>query len=223
MYFDPWLLQCSSPVSTGTRGCCPSATPRAWWQERVSRNVLVTMATKNKTVTVKCYGAFKLKYMVDFLFPFWWLVLYLPHKRMFTARQRFNWPFAVDAVFAVVYLFVLSGTAGVIVSLSRIFTKLLVENEKNNTIIFFLFSVSMEALCFLLHLLVRRTHFVRYHTDRAHRGNAWVKGQITVQQRSRYQMHRDASTEDEVMCIFMCGWSAAVFWSVIWFMCVMSC
>uniref|UniRef100_A0A673KYT5 Equilibrative nucleoside transporter 4-like n=1 Tax=Sinocyclocheilus rhinocerous TaxID=307959 RepID=A0A673KYT5_9TELE len=59
-------------------------------------------------------------------------------------------------------------TAGVIVSLSRIFTKLLVEDEKNNTIIFFLFSVSIETLCFLLHVVVRRTHFVRYHTDRAH-------------------------------------------------------
>ncbi|KAL6481264.1 hypothetical protein MHYP_G00093440 [Metynnis hypsauchen] len=91
-------------------------------------------------------------------------------------------------------------TAGVIVSLSRIFTKLLVENEKNNTIVFFLFSVSMETLCFLLHMLVRRTHFVRYHTNRAHHGDTWVKGQIAApaqQQRSRYQIHRDISTEDE--------------------------
>lgn len=91
-------------------------------------------------------------------------------------------------------------TAGVIVSLSRIFTKLLVENEKNNTIVFFLFSVSMETLCFLLHILVRRTRFVRHHTERACCSDAWVKGQITaasVQQRSRYQIHRDASTEDE--------------------------
>uniref|UniRef100_W5K9W6 Solute carrier family 29 member 4 n=1 Tax=Astyanax mexicanus TaxID=7994 RepID=W5K9W6_ASTMX len=91
-------------------------------------------------------------------------------------------------------------TAGVIVSLSRIFTKLLVENEKNNTIIFFLFSVSMETLCFLLHMLVRRTRFVRHHTERARLGDAWVNGQISaasVQQRSRYQIHRDASTEDE--------------------------
>ncbi|KAI4881848.1 hypothetical protein NFI96_026637, partial [Prochilodus magdalenae] len=91
-------------------------------------------------------------------------------------------------------------TAGVIVSLSRIFTKLLVENEKNNTIVFFLFSVSMETLCFLLHMLVRRTRFVRYHTDRARRGDAWVKSQIAAsaqQQRSRYQIHRDISTEDE--------------------------
>ncbi|XP_026871548.2 equilibrative nucleoside transporter 4 [Electrophorus electricus] len=91
-------------------------------------------------------------------------------------------------------------TAGVIVSLSRIFTKLLVENEKNNTIIFFLFSVSMETLCLLLHMLVWRSRFVRYHTGRVQHGDAWVKGQIAApaaQQRGGYRIHRDISTEDE--------------------------
>ncbi|XP_076846175.1 equilibrative nucleoside transporter 4 isoform X2 [Brachyhypopomus gauderio] len=91
-------------------------------------------------------------------------------------------------------------TAGVIVSLSRIFTKLLVEDEKNNTIIFFLFSVSMETLCFLLHMLVWRSRFVRYHTGRARHGDAWVRGQVATaaaQQGGGYRMHRDVSTEDE--------------------------
>ncbi|XP_698839.3 equilibrative nucleoside transporter 4-like [Danio rerio] len=91
-------------------------------------------------------------------------------------------------------------TAGVIVSLSRIFTKLLVEDEKNNTIIFFLFSVSMETLCFLLHVVVRRTHFVRYHTSRARQSHSWLKGQInnvTTQKHSGYQIHYDSSAEEE--------------------------
>uniref|UniRef100_A0AAY5F4I2 Asolute carrier family 29 member 4b n=1 Tax=Electrophorus electricus TaxID=8005 RepID=A0AAY5F4I2_ELEEL len=86
-------------------------------------------------------------------------------------------------------------TAGVIVSLSRIFTKLLVENEKNNTIIFFLFSVSMETLCLLLHMLVWRSRFVRYHTGRVQHGDAWVKGQIAApaaQQRGDAALRRCA-------------------------------
>ncbi|XP_016117273.1 equilibrative nucleoside transporter 4-like [Sinocyclocheilus grahami] len=89
-------------------------------------------------------------------------------------------------------------TAGVIVSLSRIFTKLLVEDEKSNTIIFFLFSVSIETLCFLLHVVVRRTHFVRYHTDRAR--HSWLKVQInnvTTKKHSGYQIHYDSSAEEE--------------------------
>ncbi|XP_051765395.1 equilibrative nucleoside transporter 4 [Ctenopharyngodon idella] len=91
-------------------------------------------------------------------------------------------------------------TAGVIVSLSRIFTKLLVEDEKNNTIIFFLFSISIETLCFLLHVVVRQTHFVRYHTDRARHSHSWLKGQInnvTTQKHSGYQIHYDSSAEEE--------------------------
>ncbi|KAG1961190.1 equilibrative nucleoside transporter 4 [Pimephales promelas] len=91
-------------------------------------------------------------------------------------------------------------TAGVIVSLSRIFTKLLVEDEKNNTIVFFLFSISIETLCFLLHVVVRRTHFVRHHTDRARRSHSWLKGQVnnvTTQKRSGYQIHYDSSAEEE--------------------------
>ncbi len=80
------------------------------------------------------------------------------------------------------------------------FTKLLVEDEKNNTIIFFLFSVSIETLCFLLHVVVRRTHFVRYHTDRAR--HSWLKGQINnvmTKKHSGYQIHYDSSAEEEVI------------------------
>ncbi|TRY64410.1 hypothetical protein DNTS_017107 [Danionella cerebrum] len=91
-------------------------------------------------------------------------------------------------------------TAGVLVSLSRIFTKLLVENEKNNTIIFFLFSVSMETLCFLLHVVVRQTSFVRYHTSRAQLSHGCLKGQIlnaSTLKNCGYQIHYDSSAEDE--------------------------
>ncbi|XP_051877459.1 equilibrative nucleoside transporter 4 isoform X5 [Pristis pectinata] len=50
-------------------------------------------------------------------------------------------------------------TAGVIISLSRIFTKLLLPDERKNTIIFFFISIGIEMMCFILHLLVKRTKF----------------------------------------------------------------
>lgn len=52
------------------------------------------------------------------------------------------------------------------VSLSRILTKLLLPDERAGTLIFFLVSAGLELLCFLLHLLVRRSRFVRFHTAR---------------------------------------------------------
>lgn len=58
------------------------------------------------------------------------------------------------------------GTAGVMISLSRILTKLLLPDERASTLIFFLVSVGLELLCFLLHLLVRRSRFVLYYTTR---------------------------------------------------------
>ncbi|XP_065110357.1 equilibrative nucleoside transporter 4-like [Paramisgurnus dabryanus] len=89
--------------------------------------------------------------------------------------------------------------AGVIVSLSRIFTKLLVEDEKN-IIILFLFSVSIETLCFLLHVVVRRTRFVRYHTDRAQHSHTSFTGQIHDSPARNHvdnQIHYDSSAEEE--------------------------
>ncbi|KAG5854511.1 hypothetical protein ANANG_G00038600 [Anguilla anguilla] len=85
-------------------------------------------------------------------------------------------------------------TAGVIISLSRIFTKLLIKNEKKNTIIFFFFSVSMELMCFVLHLLVRRTRFVRYYTKRSCHDHAEMRGHADPG--TGYRVHHDASTEE---------------------------
>ncbi|XP_060029210.1 equilibrative nucleoside transporter 4 isoform X2 [Erinaceus europaeus] len=57
-------------------------------------------------------------------------------------------------------------TAGVVVSLSRILTKLLLP-ERAGTLLFFLLAAALELLCLLLHLLLRRSRFVRFHTARA--------------------------------------------------------
>ncbi|KAK9535453.1 hypothetical protein VZT92_007833 [Zoarces viviparus] len=86
-------------------------------------------------------------------------------------------------------------TAGVIISLSRIFTKLLIPDERRNTLIFFLVSISMEMLCFLLHLLVRRSQFVRYYTNHA-QGKCPVKGHDPHDSGTGYRVHHDVTAEE---------------------------
>ncbi|XP_048848288.1 LOW QUALITY PROTEIN: equilibrative nucleoside transporter 4-like [Brienomyrus brachyistius] len=86
-------------------------------------------------------------------------------------------------------------TAGVIISLSRIFTKLLIKNERKSTIIFFLISICMELTCFMLHLLVRRTRFVRYYTSLARQGRTEVKGH--TDRATGYQVHHDVNAEED--------------------------
>ncbi|KAK1805182.1 hypothetical protein P4O66_019542, partial [Electrophorus voltai] len=85
-------------------------------------------------------------------------------------------------------------TAGVIISLSRIFTKLLISDERKNTIIFFLISISMELMCFILHVLVRRTHFVRYYTGLARQGLTHPKE--NTHHGNQYQVHHDVIAEE---------------------------
>ncbi|PSN43625.1 hypothetical protein C0J52_15027 [Blattella germanica] len=53
--------------------------------------------------------------------------------------------------------------AGFLVSGNRIITKLLFDDLKINTIIFFLMSIGIVALCFCLHQVVRRTDFVQFY------------------------------------------------------------
>lgn len=79
------------------------------------------------------------------------------------------------------------GTAGVMISLSRILTKLLLPDERASTIIFFLVSAGLELLCFLLHLLVRRSRFVLYYTSRP-RDSRPV--------RAGYRVHHDVASGD---------------------------
>ncbi|XP_006859839.1 PREDICTED: equilibrative nucleoside transporter 4 [Chrysochloris asiatica] len=80
-------------------------------------------------------------------------------------------------------------TAGVMISLSRILTKLLLPDERASTLIFFLVSVGLELLCFLLHLLVRRSRFVLYHTTRPRDSRRHHPG-------SGYRVHHDVATGD---------------------------
>ncbi|XP_028311995.1 equilibrative nucleoside transporter 4 [Gouania willdenowi] len=86
-------------------------------------------------------------------------------------------------------------TAGVIISLSRIFTKLLIPDDKKNTLIFFLVSISMEMLCFLLHLLVRRSRFVRYYTSHT-QGKVPGKCHDPRDDGTGYRVHHDVTAEE---------------------------
>uniref|UniRef100_A0A1A8M8V3 Equilibrative nucleoside transporter 4 n=3 Tax=Nothobranchius TaxID=28779 RepID=A0A1A8M8V3_9TELE len=86
-------------------------------------------------------------------------------------------------------------TAGVIISLSRIFTKLLIPDEKKNTLIFFLVSISMEMMCFLLHLVVRRSRFVRYYTSHS-QGKGPAKCHDPRDNGTGYRVHHDVTAEE---------------------------
>lgn len=86
------------------------------------------------------------------------------------------------------------GTAGVIISLSRIFTKLLLSDEKENTVIFFFISIGMELTCFILHLLVKRTRFVRYYTSCPRKGHPERRG--ATDHGMGYRIHHDVTAED---------------------------
>ncbi|XP_032896126.1 equilibrative nucleoside transporter 4 [Amblyraja radiata] len=88
-------------------------------------------------------------------------------------------------------------TAGVIISLSRIFTKLLLPDERKNTIIFFFISIAMEMMCFILHLLVKRSKFVRYYTAHSSRGHERLKVKGHVEQGHGYRVHHNVNTEEE--------------------------
>lgn len=74
------------------------------------------------------------------------------------------------------------------ISLSRILTKLLLPDERAGTLIFFLVSVGLELLCFVLHLLVRRSRFVLYYTTRP-RDSRWGCG-------AGYRVHHDVAEGD---------------------------
>jgi solute carrier family 29 (equilibrative nucleoside transporter) protein 4 len=65
-------------------------------------------------------------------------------------------------------LLMITGAAGFLISGNRILTKLLLDDPKVNTIIFFVMSIGIVALCFCLHQIVRRTEFVHFYITLCH-------------------------------------------------------
>ncbi|XP_044534700.1 equilibrative nucleoside transporter 4 [Gracilinanus agilis] len=110
--------------------------------------------------------------------------------QLFSQRQAY----AINLAAVGTVAFGCTGTAGVIISLSRIFTKLLLSDEKENTIIFFFISIGMELMCLLLHVLVKRTRFVRYYTARSQEGAPELKG--SAGPGTGYRVHHDVIAEE---------------------------
>lgn len=52
----------------------------------------------------------------------------------------------------------------------------------------------MELTCFILHLLVKRTRFVRYHTSCSRKGLPEARG--TGDHGTGYRVHHDVTAED---------------------------
>ncbi|KAG1656366.1 Equilibrative nucleoside transporter 4 [Nymphon striatum] len=57
------------------------------------------------------------------------------------------------------------GAAGLITSINRILTKMLLDDERINTIIFFGISIISLLLCFVIHFVVQRTEFVKFYIE----------------------------------------------------------
>ncbi|CAM1318640.1 SLC29A4 (predicted) [Pycnogonum litorale] len=55
--------------------------------------------------------------------------------------------------------------AGLITSASRIITKMLLDDERLNTIIFFCVSILSLLLCFVIHFIVKNTEFVQFYIN----------------------------------------------------------
>lgn len=55
------------------------------------------------------------------------------------------------------------GAAGFWVSVNRILTKSMVDDERGNTSMFFVLSILTIVMCFVLHQLVRKTEFVQFY------------------------------------------------------------
>lgn len=60
-------------------------------------------------------------------------------------------------------MYFLVGIAGFWVSINRILTKFLVDDERSNTSMFFVLSNSTILMCFLLNQKVRKTDFVQFY------------------------------------------------------------
>lgn len=56
-----------------------------------------------------------------------------------------------------------TGIAGLWVSINRIFTKSLLNDERDNTSMFFILSNISILMCFVLHQVVRKTDFVQFY------------------------------------------------------------
>lgn len=57
------------------------------------------------------------------------------------------------------------GAAGFWVSMNRIITKSLVDDERGNTSMFFALSIMTICLCSVLHRILRKTEFVQFYVN----------------------------------------------------------
>lgn len=59
-------------------------------------------------------------------------------------------------------------TAGLIISTNRIITKLLLDDPRLNTMIFFVLAIAFVILCLITHLMVQKTDFVLFYLNLCH-------------------------------------------------------
>ncbi|XP_074597583.1 equilibrative nucleoside transporter 3 [Brevipalpus obovatus] len=80
--------------------------------------------------------------------------------------------------------------AGLIVSINRILTKLMLPEEQINTLLFFSLSIVLIAICIVIHNALQRTNFVKFHIERCSRRSTHYNSKILR------NLHKSETTRD---------------------------
>ena len=83
--------------------------------------------------------------------------------------------------------------AGVLVSLTRIITKLAIESERLSSIIFFTISLLFVVACFCCHIFIQCSPFVKYHTAQCQKSKKPKDDHDDDKDRSDFKMKEFAS------------------------------
>lgn len=83
------------------------------------------------------------------------------HIAEFLGHIRYSHVLPTKSKINIFYSF--TGAAGFLVSINRIITKLLLSEQKFNTLLFFGISSIGVAICFILHQIVERTDFIQFY------------------------------------------------------------
>nr|XP_053650926.1 equilibrative nucleoside transporter 4-like [Cherax quadricarinatus] len=116
-------------------------------------NLLVELVPLNVRIIFGYVVSLLMLIFVSF-FEIWW-----PDTFMASISYKITL-FSVSVV-----AFGCTGTAGLIISGNRIVTKLLLDDQRTNTMIFFVISIAFVFLCLITHIAVQKTTFIQFYLN----------------------------------------------------------
>lgn len=84
--------------------------------------------------------------------------------------------------------------SGLVISISRIMTKLLIKDEQMNTLIFFVISIFIIAVCLFINYLIKDDPFVVYYVNNCKKVNSNLESYVSTS--SLNTMPKNATTQD---------------------------